>query len=265
MPTAAFDFDRDVLAPSHQRPFLVDFWAPWCGPCRALGPTLDRLASETDDWTLVKVNTDEHPELMSRFGVRGIPAVKLFAGGEVAAEFTGVLPEHAVRQWLAEHLPSERKADLASARRALDAGLHALAAQSALAHALADPTDTEARLLAGAALALTDPARASDLLAGIDAPAGRDLPLLEAARAMAARGTLDLPPGPGREPSRRALDALDANNPDAAARALLDALQAERTYADDLPRRLGVALFTLLGPAHDATQAHRRAFDRLLY
>ncbi len=100
------DFQQDVIETSRRKPVLVDFWAPWCGPCRMLSPTLDRLARESKGaWRLVKINTDQHPDLATRYEVRGIPAVKLFVNGAVAAEFVGALPEHAVRQWLDEHLP----------------------------------------------------------------------------------------------------------------------------------------------------------------
>lgn len=103
-------FQTHVLEKSHEKPVLVDFWAPWCGPCRALGPTLDKLARESGGaWRLVKINTDAHQALSQRFGVRGIPAVKLFVDGEVAAEFTGALPEVQVRQWLAQHLPASAR------------------------------------------------------------------------------------------------------------------------------------------------------------
>lgn len=94
-------FKKDVIETSYQKPVLVDFWAPWCGPCHTLGPTLERLAKEArGKWRLVKINTDKHPEFARQYGVRGIPAVKLFVEGEVADEFVGALPEHAVRQWL---------------------------------------------------------------------------------------------------------------------------------------------------------------------
>ena len=100
-------FQEDVIETSHRKPVVVDFWAPWCGPCKMLGPVLDKLAKESKGaWRLVKINTDKHPQIAQRYNVRGIPAVKLFVDGELADEFVGALPEPEVRKWLKPHLSS---------------------------------------------------------------------------------------------------------------------------------------------------------------
>jgi len=99
-------FDQEVVAKSYEKPVLVDFWAPWCGPCRVLGPTIEKLAKESGGaWRLVKINVDQHPVLSQRYEIRSIPSVKLFWQGEVLNEFMGALPEPALRRWLDQHLP----------------------------------------------------------------------------------------------------------------------------------------------------------------
>src|SRR3954468_22399707 len=116
-------FEAQVLEASRQVPVLVDFWAPWCAPCRALGPILEKLEREyAGRFRLAKVNSDEQAEIAQAFGVRSIPDVVAFRDGKPVAHFLGALPESQVRAFIDKLLPSPFEASIAAAEQAIAEG-----------------------------------------------------------------------------------------------------------------------------------------------
>jgi putative thioredoxin len=114
------DFVTEVVQRSHDIPVVVDFWAEWCGPCRTLGPMLEKLADEyAGGFELVKVDVDANQALAQQFGVQGIPYVMAFKGGQPVDQFTGALPESQVRTWLDSVVPSQLDLTVDAARSAM--------------------------------------------------------------------------------------------------------------------------------------------------
>jgi len=257
---------------------LVDFWAPWCGPCKMLAPILDKLAAEyAGHFTLAKLNTDDEPELASRYGIRGIPNVKAFANGAVADEFTGVLPESAVREFLARVMPSPAAGYLAEARALLARG-DAVGALGKLDQAFAlDPNGEEGLLLRSEALlALGRSDQASVILAELESPQRvraqpvrdeRRLASLKARVALAAGERSDLAAlaaGAAKSPADCAAklayaDALAATGDyEHALAELLAIVASDRSFDDDVGRRRMLTIFEALGSDSDLVRQYRR-------
>ena len=162
------DFEREVIERSKSLPVVVDFWAPWCGPCRALGPVLEKLAQERQgEFLLAKVNTDECQDLAAAFRIESIPAVKALRDGQVVLEFEGLLPEPALREFLDRVCPSESERE---ARKARDLeGPDPAAAEALYRRVLQGerPPDAARVGLARLLIARGEEAEAAELLRGV--------------------------------------------------------------------------------------------------
>lgn len=263
------DFDREVVGRSRTVPVVVDFWAEWCGPCRVLGPVLEKLAEGAGGrWVLATVNTEEHPEAAARWRIQSIPAVKLFIDGVVADEFTGALPEYAVRQWLEKAIPGPSAGEIATARGMIAAGDAPGAAEVLRSVVEREPGNTEARVLLGRAILLDDPPAALLSIAGIEEPSLSDE--IETVTTVARldglrRNPGGLPPSPVREAYLAAIGKFLAQDYDGALTDFIGIIREERGYDDDGSRKACLAIFRLLGEEDEITLRHRRDFGSALF
>jgi putative thioredoxin len=264
------DFESDVLTRSFAIPVLVDFWASWCAPCRALAPVLEQAAERyRERFVLVKLNTEEQPEIAERYRVRGIPNVKLFVDGEAVNEFTGALSGEMLDQWLQRALPSPLRAQLQHAEQLVAQG-DVLAAIALLGSILdAEPGNGRAAVLLAQLSMTSDPDRA---LAAIEriGPDSDVFDLVESIRTYVRLFRfVEAPDGlPDHEAKTAYLDAarhLRAGDYAAALEGFIAIVKRARTFDDDGARKACVAIFRQLGDDHELTRKYRGQLSRALY
>lgn len=269
------NFETELISASMQQPVLLDIWAPWCGPCKSLGPVLEKLETAYEGrFLLAKLNSDEQPEIAGQlsqaFGVRSIPFCVLFSQGQPVDGFVGALPEAEIRKFLEKHVPSvdelEADAEVAEAEQLLAEGGDVEGALAKLQEAVAiDPSNDGARidylkLLLGEAAA--DPARAAQARQAFEPVASKVLSdtryaaiehWLKACEAMAtARPMAELDAAIGA--NRRDFDArferaqwlFAQGDTTAAMDELLEILMRDKTWNQELARKTYVAILELM-------------------
>ena len=264
------DFQKDVIERSKKIPVLVDFWAEWCGPCKILGPILERLAEKyKDKWALAKLDTDSNQEIAMEYGIRGIPNVKLFADGKVIDEFTGALPENMVEQWLKKAIPSKNKERIESAKLLFTEHRND-DAKKALQNVLdAEPENEEAKLLLGKIFVFEDSDKALKLVQNIDGSA-ENYEQVESIQIIAEllnklNEKSNLPDAPVKKEYVSAIENLKTKNFDSALEKFIGVIRVDRSYDDDGARKACIAIFKYLGEENKTTLKHRKDFGRALY
>jgi putative thioredoxin len=275
------NFNSQVIERSKELPVMVDFWAPWCAPCRVLKPILEKLAEEYGGrFVLVTVNTDQNPRLALDYAIRSIPAVKLFRQGQVIEEFLGAQPERVIRTILERHLEraSDRlRASASMARRRGDLP----SAEQLLSQALEqDPENHRIHPeLAQLLLDLGDYDRAEAILKKLPANEQHEAPIIALSiRLKFARIAQEAPP-------ESALEQAIAADPDnTRARYQLSARQilkgqfepalenlfeilrrGDRQFGDDAARKAILDIFILLGGTDPLVKRYRSLLSSMLY
>ncbi len=282
--TTTQDFSADVLEASREVPVLVDFWAPWCGPCRELTPVLERAVTKAKGKVkLVKMNIDDHPQIPGQLGIQSIPAVLAFKNGQPLDGFMGALPESQVMAFIERIAgpvgPSDTEKTLEAADQALADNNHSGAASLYSAVLQAEPDNmTALGGLVRCFVTLGELAQARGLFAGLTAAQEQD-PAIVGARAALdlasqaerlgqpddLRGRLEANPDDHQTRFDLALALNGSGDRSGAVDQLLEIVRRNRGWNDEAARKQLVQFFEAWGVSDPATIAGRQRLSALLF
>jgi putative thioredoxin len=264
------NFEQDVISKSHKIPVLVDFWAEWCGPCRVLGPILEKLARQSANrWLLKKVNVEEMQDVAAEYKIRGIPAVKLFRNGHPVAEFTGALPELQLQEWLKDNIPSEMDEKAEQALLFLDTGNLKKARSIFEAILKEEPNHSISAFFLGKILLFENPEAAESLFSISE----KDPYFLDESGYFRKLSSLikskdrqELFAEHAVKPVfMEALRALAKQDIEQALARFIEVVMKDKSYENESAREACIGIFNYLGAEHELTKKYRRRFDMALY
>jgi putative thioredoxin len=265
----AASFQSEVLDRSHQVPVVVDFWAEWCGPCKILGPTLERVAEEGGgSWELAKLDVDANQQLAMQFRVQGIPTVIAFKDGQPVDQFTGAVPEATVREFVGGLVPSPLDMEAARGEMLWEQGNDEEAEAAFRSVLTSDPTHQIAGLgLAGMLVERNESEAALEVLGRLAAT--QEVRQLSAAARLGT--TADVEAFAGADLSDpevalgRAKALVAAGRYEEALTGLLSVVELRHPEVSDQARSVMVDVFELLGNEDPLTHAYRRKLASALY
>ena len=273
-------FKTDVIDPSMEVPVLVDFWAPWCGPCKTLGPMLEKLEQAYGGrFKLVKVDSDKEQQLAQHFRIRSIPSVFAFVGGRPVDQFQGALPEGQLREFIDRLMPNPADIELDQAAQAMDKGDMATATEHVKRAIALDPSSDSARLMyAQLLLAAGEPAAAQAQLDALSAQAQADPQVTAFAEQVRAEVEASRPPTPDALLARVHAQPADLEArlelaeyyveykawPEALDQ-LLEIVRRDRAFQDDIGRKRMIQVFELAASQPQVVSEWRRKLSSALF
>lgn len=270
MEVAIKDFQKEVIEESFQIPILVDFWAEWCGPCRLLGPVLERLAEKhAGKWKLVKINTEEYPEIAAKYGIRSIPNVKLFHKGKVINEFTGALPEKMIEDWLKKFIPSKYSEMIEKAKSLLEQGKIEDAKAILEEVHKGDISNSDVKVLLAKILVFENESEALRLIESSNV-SDEYFDLANSVTTFVQlfkkyKNSNDLSDNVVKPIYIEAIcDLMKKNFPNALEK-FIQVIRENKSYDDEGARKACIAIFKYLGEENEITLSYRRDFGRALY